>query len=180
MILLFYCFDYIVGPKEANWWAKWTMNVCCWEEWWRGGAWAQRTSILCKPYSSHAKPKEAMSWLASRDFLLIYAVRWQFKSRVDPSRASKPWSSRVSFRFSQGNKDSKIFPLRYIRKTSYLEQGEEEKSRTERTELREETQRRIKAEIIKRLGDWFFKYQFNSSCFIFSLLFIDFILAISG
>ena len=105
---------------------------------------------------------------------LLDAVRWQFKSRVEPSRASKPWSSRVSFRFSQGNKDSKIFPLRYIRKTSYLEQGEEKKSR------REETQRRIKAEIIKRLGDWFFKYQFNSSCFVFSLLFMHFILAMSG
>ena len=105
---------------------------------------------------------------------LLDAVRWQFKSRVDPSRASKPWSSRVSFRFSQGNKDSKIFPLRYIRKTSYLEQGEEKKSR------REETQRRIKAEIIKRLGDWFFKYQFNSFCFVFSLFFMDFVLAMSG
>ena len=112
------------GPKQRHWWAKWTKKGCCWEELWKGEAWAQRITLLCKPYSSHAKPKEAMSWLASRDFLLIDAVRWQFKSRVDPSRASKPWSSRVSFRFSQGNKDSKIFPLRYIRKTSYLEQGE--------------------------------------------------------
>ena len=130
-----------MGSKETNWWAKWTKKGCCWEELWKGEVWAQRITLLCKPYSSHAKPKEAMSWLASRDFLLIDAVRWQFKSRVDPSRASKPWSSRVSFRFSQGNKDSKIFPLRYIRKTSYLEQGEEEKSRTERDRLRQRLKR---------------------------------------
>ena len=73
---------------------------------------------------------------------LLDAVRWQFKSRVDPSRASKPWSSRVSFRFSQGNKDSKIFPLRYIRKTSCLEQGEEKKSRKEERRRRDRSRRR--------------------------------------
>ena len=132
MILLFYCFDYVVGPKETNWWAKWTMNVCCWEELWKGEAWAQRITLLCKPYSSHAKPKEAMSWLASRDFLLIDAVRWQFKSRVDPSRASKPWSSRVSFRFSQGIKDSGIFPKCYKRKNNISRAGHH----TERIENR--------------------------------------------
>ena len=89
MILLFYCFDYVVGPKETNWWAKWTKKGCCWEELWKGEAWAQRITLLCKPYSSHAKPKEIMSWLASRDYRLIDAVRWQFKSRVDPSSATQ-------------------------------------------------------------------------------------------
>ena len=88
MILLFYYFDYVVGPKETNWWAKWTKKGCCWEELWKGEVWAQRITLPCKPYSSHAKPKETMSWLASRDFLFL--MPWDDKLSHGLTQAVRP------------------------------------------------------------------------------------------
>ena len=91
---------------------------------------------------------------------LLDAVRWQFKSRVNPSRASKPWSSRVSFRFSQGNKDSKYFsPSLYKENIIFGARGMKKKR----------GKRGGRQRIIKELGDQFYKISvLNLSCFVFS------------
>ena len=82
---------------------------------------------------------------------LLDAVRWHLNSRLAKSRELKPCSFRVSFRLSQGIKDSENFPKCYIKKTTYL--GYAEPNRTEDIIQRGSKQRIQEAEIIKRLGD---------------------------
>ena len=82
--------------------------------------------------------------------------------------------SRVSLGFNlrfTRNMDSWVSPSAIKGKTTYLGWDIIQRGSKQRTQ---------EAEIIKRLGDWFSNYQFNLSCFIFSLLFMHFVLAMSG
>ena len=97
---------------------------------------------------------------------LLDAVRWQFKSRVDPSRASKPWSSRVSFRFSQGNKDSKYFSPSLYKENIIFGAGRQKKRREKRGRTKAKNQRSRNHQ-----GAWGLilqDFSVKSSCFVFS------------
>ena len=171
MILLFYCFDYVVGPKEANWWAN-----CWWEEWWRGGAWAQSTNILCKPYLSHAKKsKEAMSQLESRG--LIFLMPWD--DNISHG-LTKPCVQAVNLSgviplFTRKQR-LEIFPLRLYKENIIFGAGTRRKREKKRRKAKNQRSKDYQGAWGSILQD----FSVKSVLFCFLLLFMHFILAMSG
>ena len=116
----FYGFVYLVGLKQRNWWANGHDDLLLRRE--KGRSCEPKSLLSCASHiQSHASLIQRSNVMTCIPwFSLLNAVRWHLKSRLTTSRELKPCSSQVSFRFSQGIKDSGIFPKCYIKKTTYL------------------------------------------------------------